>query len=181
MVTANEFSHVVKLSEIGNHSHDIRLSADEAARSGLMVRFDLAALESLEATISLAPEASAIVAKGRFTARLAQYCIASNDPVPAILDEPVNIRFIAEPVAGGEIEIELEAEDCDTMFHDGQTVDLGEAVAQSLGLALDPYPRSAGAEQILKAAGVKPDDEVTPSGALAALKDLLAKDLLAKK
>ena len=140
MVSANEFSHVVKLSEIGNHSRNIRLSADGAARSGLIARFDLAALDLLDAEISLKPEASGILATGRFTASLAQYCIASDNPVPALLDEPIKIRFIPEPVVGGEIE--LEADDCDTMFHDGQTVDLGEAVAQSLGLALDPYPRS---------------------------------------
>lgn len=173
MVTANEFSNVVKLSEIGNHSHNIQLSADEAAREGLKARFDLAALDLLEAEISLKPEAAGILATGRFTARLAQYCIASNDSVPASLDELVNIRFISEPVSGGEIE--LEADDCDTMFHDGQTIDLGEAVAQSLGLALNPYPRSPEAEKTLKAAGVKAEDEVAPMGALASLKDLLAK------
>ena len=173
MVTANEFSHVVKLSEIGNHSHNIRLSADTAARLGLIKRFDLAALDSLEAEISLKPEASGIVATGRFTASLAQYCIASNDPVPASLDEPIHIRFIPEPTDSGEFE--LEADDCDTMFDDGQTIDLGEAVAQSLGLALDPYPRSPEAEKILKAAGVKSEEDAAPPGALASLKDLLAK------
>jgi uncharacterized metal-binding protein YceD (DUF177 family) len=173
MVTANEFSHVVKLSEVGDHSRNIRLTADAAERSGLMARFDLAALDSLEAEISLKPEAAGVVATGRFTASLAQYCIASNDPVPALLNEPIHIRFIPEPVAGGEIE--LEAGDCDTMFHDGQTIDLGEAVAQSLGLALDPYPRSPEAQKILKAAGVKAEDEIAPLGALASLKDLLAK------
>jgi uncharacterized metal-binding protein YceD (DUF177 family) len=173
MVTANEFSHVVKLSEVGDHSRNIRLTADAAERSGLMARFDLAALDSLEAEISLKPDTAGVVATGRFTASLAQYCIASNDPVPALLNEPIHIRFIPEPVVGGEIE--LEAGDCDTMFHDGQTIDLGEAVAQSLGLALDPYPRSPEAQKILKAAGVTAEDEIAPLGALASLKDLLAK------
>jgi uncharacterized metal-binding protein YceD (DUF177 family) len=91
------------------------------------------------------------------------------------MDEAIHIRFIPEPVVSGEVELELEADDCDTMFHDGQTIDLGEAVAQSLGLALNPYPRSPEAEKMLKAAGVKSEDEVVPTGALAGLKDLLAK------
>ena len=174
MVTANEFSHVIKLSEVGNHSRSIQLAADADARSGLITRFDLAALDSLEAEISLKPEAAGVVATGRFSATLAQYCIASNDPVPAILNEPILIRFIPEPIVGGEIE--LEADDCETMFHDGQIVDLGEAVAQSLGLALNPYPRSAEAQKILKAAGVKvEDDVVAPPSAFASLGDLLAK------
>jgi uncharacterized metal-binding protein YceD (DUF177 family) len=173
MVSGNEFSHVVKLSEVGNHSRNIHLVADEPARSGLVARFDLASLDSLEADISLHNEAAGVIASGRFAARLAQYCIASNDPVPAVLDEAIHIRFVPEPSDSGEFE--LEADDCETMFHDGQTIDLGEAVAQSLGLALDPYPRSPEAEKILKAAGVKSEDEVAPLGALASLKDLLAK------
>jgi len=175
MVTRNEFSHVVKLSEVGNHSRNIQLSADEAARAGLMVRFDLAALDSLEADISLAHDAEGVVATGRFTADLAQFCIASHDPVPAKMDEVVNIRFVPVPVVNGEVELELEADDCDTMFHDGQIIDLGEAVAQSLGLALNPYPRSPEAEKMLKAAGVKSEEDVVPTGALAGLKDLLTK------
>jgi len=175
MVTANEFSHVIKLSEVGSHSRNIQLSADAAARTGLMARFDLAALDSLKAEISLAHDAKGVVATGRFTADLAQFCIASHDPVPAKMDEVVHIRFIAEPVISGEVELELEADDCDTMFHDGQTIDLGEAVAQSLGLALNPYPRSPEAEKMLKAAGVKSEEDVAPTGAMAGLKDLLAK------
>ena len=175
MVTRNEFSQVIKLSEVGNHSRNIQLSADAVARAGLMVRFDLAALDSLEADISLAHDAEGVVATGRFTADLAQFCIASHDPVPAKMDEVVNIRFVPEPVVNGEVELELEADDCDTMFHDGQIIDLGEAVAQSLGLALNPYPRSPEAEKMLKAAGVKSEEDVVPTGALAGLKDLLAK------
>jgi len=61
------------------------------------------------------------------------------------------------------------------MFHDGQLIDLGEAVAQSLGLALDPYPRSPNADALLKAAGVKREDEAGPFGVLASLKEKLEK------
>jgi uncharacterized metal-binding protein YceD (DUF177 family) len=175
VVTANEFIHVVKISEVGNHSRNLRLSADEAARHALMARFDLAALDNLDAEISLKHEADAVIATGRFTASLAQFCIATHDPVPAKLDEVIHIQFIAEPTSNGEVELELAPEDCDTMFHDGQTIDLGEAVAQSMGLALNPYPRSPEAEKILKAAGVKSEEDVVPVGALAGLKDLLAK------
>ena len=107
----------------------------------------------LETDISLAHDAEGVVATDRFTADLAQFCIASHDPVPAKMDEVVNIRFVPEPVVNGEVELELEADDCDTMFHDGQIIDLGEAVAQSLGLALNLCPRSPEAEKMLKAAG----------------------------
>ena len=40
------------------------------------------------------------------------------------------------------------------VFHDGAAIDLGGAIADTLALGLDPYPRSAGAEAALKEAGV---------------------------
>ena len=175
MVSANEFSHVVKLNDIGAGASNIHLSADAEARAGLIARFDLAALDILDADIALSRDAKGVLAVGRFRSELAQYCVATGDPVATKLDEPIAILFIPEPLVGANTEIELEADDCDTMFHDGQGVDLGEAVAQSLGLALDPYPRSPDAQKHLKAAGVKAEDEVAPMGALSGLKDLLAK------
>lgn len=172
MVSVNEFSHVVKLSEMGNR-RDFRLAANEVERAGLAARFSLASLEKFEAEIALTAETLGVSATGRLTATLAQYCVATNEPVAAVIDEPIAIRFIPEPTT--DAEIELNTEDCDSMFYDRQTIDIGEAVAQSLGLALDPYPRSPNARSALKAAGVKTEDEVAPLGALASLKDLLAK------
>lgn len=175
MVADNEFSHVVKLIDIGAGASTIKLAADAEARAELMTRFNLAALDVLDAELSLSRNAKGVLAQGHFRAELAQYCVATGDRVPAVLDESVNIRFVPEPAVDHNSEIELEAEDCDSMFHDGQGVDLGEAIAQSLGLALDPYPRSPDAQERLKVAGVKSEDEVQPLGALAGLKDLLAR------
>jgi len=41
------------------------------------------------------------------------------------------------------------------VFYDGASIDVGEAVAETLLLNLDPYPRAPGAEQALRAAGVR--------------------------
>ena len=172
-MSANEFSHMIKLDEIGVGLSTIRLSADPTALCALAARFDLATLENLDAELAVSRDSKGILAEGRIRSTLSQHCIATGEPVRTVLDEPVKIRFVPEPV--DRVEIELEADDCDSMFYEGQSIDLGEAVAQSLGLALDPYPRSPGAAEELKAAGVKAEDEVAPTGALAGLKDLLAK------
>jgi hypothetical protein len=42
---------------------------------------------------------------------------------------------------GGGDEIELSGDDCDLIATEGGAIDLGEAVAQTLGLSLDPFPR----------------------------------------
>ena len=70
---------------------------------------------------------------------------------------------------------ELGEGDLDTIFHDGSAIDLGSAIADTLALSLDPYPRSAGADAALKEAGVLTEEEASPFAALAALKEKLGK------
>ena len=72
--------------------------------------------------------------------------------------------------AGHDEEIELGESDCDVVFYDGAEIDLGTAIADTLALSLDPYPRSAGADAALKEAGVLTEAEASPFGALAKLK-----------
>lgn len=175
MVTEAEFSRAIPVSEIGAGAFERRIEADADERAALAKRFELVALGQLKATLSVRSDGDAIVAEGRFQAEVVQSCVVSGDPVPAMLDEPVLVRFITDGAHAPDAEIELEAEDCDTMFFDGKTIDLGEAVAQSLLLALDPFPRGPNADAYLKEAGVKGEDEAGPFGALAALKDKLGK------
>lgn len=179
MVSANEFSHVVKSSDIGTGQSRIILNADEHERAALAARFDLLSLDRLEADIALSRDARGVIAEGRVRASLEQPCIATGEPVADTIDEPVRIFFIAEPSDSGDAEVELGPDDCDSMFYDGQSVDLGEAIAQTLGLALNPYPRSPDAEKVLKKAGVISEEaarqEGSPFGALASLRDKLGK------
>ena len=73
-------------------------------------------------------------------------------------------------ISAPDEEIELGAEDCDTVFYDGAQIALGGAIADTLALSIDPYPRSAGAEVALKEAGVLSEEQAGPFAALAALK-----------
>ena len=75
--------------------------------------------------------------------------------------------------AAPEEEVELSESEMDVVFHDGAAIDVGEAVAETLSLGLDPYPRAPGADEALKAAGVKSEEEAGPFAALAGLRDKL--------
>lgn len=173
MSAASEFSVVIKMDDIGAGASQHKITADAAARSALAERFLLLSLSELSAELSLSKTAQGILAKGRIKARAEQSCIATGDPVPAIIDEPMEVLFVAEPDQDGEYELDADA--CDSMFHDGKGVDIGEAAAHTFGLALDPYPRCANAEKLLRKAGVKSEDEEKalsgPFAGLAALKD----------
>lgn len=168
--TEPEFSHKVALSEIGGKTVTRSLVADDNQRAALAKRFDLIALDSLSAEVSFHSDDQGILVTGALSAALTQACVASGAPVPAELKESFAVRFIAEPHYDADAEIELATDECDLLFHDGRAIDLGETVAQTLGLAIDPFPRSPNADSLLKAAGIKDETEVGPFAALAALR-----------
>jgi uncharacterized metal-binding protein YceD (DUF177 family) len=177
MTAASEFSFIVKLDDIGQGASQYHIAANDAERAGLAARFDLISLDAMTADLLVSKTAKGILAKGNLTASAVQACIATGMPVPADISETMEILFILEPAEDGEYE--LDADECDSMFHDGRGVDIGEAAAQSLGLSLPPYPRSKGAQKALRKAGVKSEEEEKiengPFAALAGLKDKMAK------
>ena len=109
-------------------------------------------------------------ASGRIKAALEQRCVATGEPVPARVDEPFEILFLPEPQGRPDDEVELGAEELDVVFHDGSAIELGAAVADTLALVIDPYPRGPNADAALKAAGVLSEEQVGPFAALAKLK-----------
>jgi hypothetical protein len=88
----------------------------------------------------------------------------------------VSVRFVDESADTGEgDEIELDADSLDTIPYEGGAIDLGEAAAETMALALDPFPRGPNAAAVLREAGVISEEEAKPLGALAGLGALLGK------
>ncbi|WP_380873468.1 hypothetical protein ACFB49_41670 [Sphingomonas sp. DBB INV C78] len=172
---APEFSRPVRLDTLGEADRTIEIEASAEERAALAKRFGLLSLDRLVATASLHREGQAVLATGRIEADVAQPCTATGEPVPAAIDESFRLRFIPEDQIGDADEIELSESDCDTIPFAGGQIDIGEAVAETMALALDPFPRSPNADAVLKAAGVLKEDEVEtgPFAALKALKDKL--------
>lgn len=168
-----DFAHRLPLDAIRDGER-IDLVADEAERDTIGRRLGLASLERLEANATLQRDGARIRARGRIRAALEQCCVATGEPVPEHVDEPFDVIFLPEPQPGSaDEEVELAGEDCDVVFYDGSTIDLGTAVADTLALAMTPYPRSPGAEAALKQAGVLSEEQASPFAALA---DLLKGD-----
>ncbi len=167
-----EFSRTYRLDSLGGLKQvEVEASAEE--RVALARRFALQDVAELKAQATVTPVAGGIDVAGHMTGRATQSCVVTGEPVPALISQDFAVRFIAPDAAPEAEEIELNAEDCDIMEHDGQAIDIGEAVAQTLGLALDLYPRSPNAEARLREAGVLAEGEAGPFGALAALRDKL--------
>lgn len=169
-----EFSRRYPLDSIGSETRTMSIEATDSERAALACRFDLVSLDALRATATLVAVAGGAEARGTIHAAVTQACVVSGDPVAAMIDEPFALRFMADlPVAGVDDDegMELNDADCDVLPLEDGAVDLGEAAAQTLGLALDPFPRSpdsrSGKERVWKAG--------EETGAFSGLKDLLGK------
>ena len=167
---SDRFAHQLRLDQVRDGER-LDLVADDAERASVAKRLDLASIGRLEAHVCLERTGDVVRAKGRLLASLDQSCVVTGEPVAAHIDEPFAILFVPEPESGGpDDEIELGEADCDTVFHDGAAIDLGGALADTLALSLDPYPRSAGADAALKEAGVLSEEQASPFAVLAGLK-----------
>ena len=175
-MTAPEFSRPVRIDALGEAPQRLAVEAGESERSALAKRFGLVAIDCLAADAALSRSGEAIRASGVVTGIVTQSCVASGDPVEARIETPFELVFRPHPEAAGpDEEIELGEQELDTIFYEGGAVDLGEAVAETLFLNLDPYPRAPAAGDALAAAGVKSEEEAGPFAALAGLRDKLTK------
>ncbi len=119
----------------GGREERIRASARECA--ALAARFGIPAIASLEARLRLMPEDDgAIHVTGWLRASVVQDCVVTLEPVAQAVDTPIALRFRAE---GQPLSDDPEAPDEFAM--ERGTIELGEAIAEQLSLALDPYPR----------------------------------------
>jgi len=174
--TSSELERLVKVK--GLPAEPVVVEADAGERARLAERFGLPGIDSLRAEIDVEERGSAIRASGSLRAAIRQTCAISGEDFPAQIEEVVDLRFVPEGALDpaidedAELEIELEAEDCDEIEYSGESFDLGEAVAQTLGLAIDPYAEGPGADAARAKAGiVKEGEQEGPlAAALAALK-----------
>lgn len=169
-----EFSRPIPINTIGTGAaaQVVKANAEECA--ALAARFELQSIEALSAEANIRRDGAAIYAKGIARAQLTQSCVVTGNPVSNRIDAEFDLRFLPESPSAPDEEIELSADECETMAYSGSAIDLGEAAAQTVALALDPFPRSENAEQVLRDAGVISEDEAGPFGALKGLRDALA-------
>lgn len=155
-----EFCRTVRIDTLGAGPRTIEIEADEAERAALAERFGLVSVERLAADVAMTRAGEAITAVGTLRAKVTQSCVATAVPVSARVEEAFTILFRPPPEGHAEEEIELSEQEMDVVFYDGAMVDIGDAVAESLSLGLDPYPRAPDAEAVLREVGVKSEDEM---------------------
>lgn len=172
MNPAPEFSRPIRTDSLGGTPRQMSIEANEQERGALAKRFGILEIQHLSAEAAITRSGDRILASGTLSAKAAQSCVATSAPVGEAVEEEFRIEFRPQPArVSEEDEIELSEDELDVVFYDGGAIDIGEAVAETLSLSLDPYPRAPDAEAALREAGVKGEEEAGPFGALAALRD----------
>lgn len=143
-----EFHRPVRVAELADGENSIEIAADATERQALARRFALVGLDRLEARLTLVPadDRRGLDVEGRLIAEVIQSCVVTLDPVRANIDVVFRRAYAVEPPPEDDGDLGpslLDTVDPPDPIVDG-TVDLGEAVAEELALALDPFPRAAG-------------------------------------
>jgi uncharacterized metal-binding protein YceD (DUF177 family) len=151
---ALEFSRPVPLTRLGAGPFRQEIAASEAERAALARRFGLVSLARLSAVVELEREGGGtILLSAEFVGEFEQECVVTLDPVTGSVEAGFALRYgppEAEPAADG---------DDDPAFEplSGETIDIGEAVAQEFSLSLPPFPRAPDA--IIEADPEQLDDD----------------------
>lgn len=179
-MTDPEFSRPIAVDKI-DRPKELHLTAEKAERDALARRFDLKALDRLEAWVTVKPQSKGRIIRldGHIEGDVTQTCVVTLDSMAASVAEDFSMVFSAERednAPGREVLLEVEDDDPPEPIIDGQ-IDLGEVVAEHFSLAIDPFPRKPGAEFTPEAipgdgggADEGPEEKPNPFAVLAKLK-----------
>lgn len=156
----------------GGDTHVVTATVDECAQ--IAESLDLLDLKGLTATMTISrSNRGRLTLSGRLQAEIVQACVVTLDPVSQTIDALIKRVFV--PVAkshdttmSGVLDVVPEGDDPPETY-DSATIDLGLIVAEELVLAIDPYPRSEGAELV---AGDRPEPDDASESPFAVLKSL---------
>jgi uncharacterized metal-binding protein YceD (DUF177 family) len=139
-----EFSRLVSIARLGDSEAVYHIEAKAEERAALARRLGLLALDRfiLDARLSRATGGGIRLA-GEIAAELVQECVVTLEPVPAKVSEAFSILYRRTLPAESDIHA-TDEEDMELLA--GEEIDIGEAAAQQLSLALDPFPRAPGAQ-----------------------------------
>lgn len=149
-----EFSRLVSVDDLRPGVIERDFVADPEESEALAGRFGVTAVRNLKvhAVLRRKGRSHIVALEGRFEAEVEQPCVVTLEPVIETLSESFVLRFTLDPTkvrsesadgAGLEILIDPEADDPPEPAGE-KGIDVGEAVAQQLSVAINPYPRAQG-------------------------------------
>jgi uncharacterized metal-binding protein YceD (DUF177 family) len=138
----SEFSRIVGLDQLGPKPWQQRIEATPDERDRLCTRFELLSLDRLTAMVELNRESGSVIRlEASFEAEFVQSCAVTDEPVAGAISDRFSLLY--GPPEEEEQRIASNVDEPAFEPLAGETIDIGEAVAQELSLALPLFPRHA--------------------------------------
>ena len=152
MTDKPEFSRPVAVAELDERGESRAIEADAKERAALAERFGLPAIHALAAKLTIRPGRGKgqYEVEGAFTARIDQRCVRTLETFTADVGESVARAYVLPehaPDLPAELELEADQPEPPEVIAGG-VIDIGELTAQSLSLALDPWPHKPGSQAV---------------------------------
>jgi hypothetical protein len=142
-----EFSRPVPVGRLSGQPAHFTVAAGPAERAALAERLDIRSVDRLQGEVTLRREpGGGIRFDAVLEATVTQSCVVTLDPVSATLTDRFTLLYRADIDEAEADRLALENPEDETIEPlIGESIDIGEALAQQLSIVLDPYPRAPGA------------------------------------
>lgn len=176
--TGSPISQTINVTVLPPGGRQLTIKADADQRVELAAAHGLISVEVLEVEVDMVPwHRDGVRVTGTVRASVTQRCVVTLEPLPARIEAPFEARFAPEgspiverPEVGGDVDIEIDADGPDQPepFAPPE-LDIGAVAEEFFALALDPYPRTLGAEAQSLSAGDDDNERDNPFAILGTL------------
>jgi len=170
-----EFSRLVDVRSIPAGGQHETISASRAECEALAKRMKLPAIHALTARLDIRPWKGGWRVTGKLRAHVEHECVRTLENFSVKLKAPVERTYLPPGQAPRQpredAPIDPLADDEPDILQ-GHQLDIGELVAETLGLSLDPWPKKPGTDFIDYHAGGSEEDAHRPAKPFAGLEAL---------
>ncbi len=176
MINQPEFSRLVDVRSIPAGGQRETIAATRSECQALAKRMMLPAIHALKARLDIRPWKGGWRVTGELKADIEQECVRTLENFPVQLKAPVERTYLPSGQAPSQ---QPQDEPIDPLAADepdilqGFELDIGELVAETLALSLDPWPKKPGTSHVDYHTGAAEEHEPPrkkPFAALQALK-----------
>ncbi|WP_158498827.1 DUF177 domain-containing protein [Magnetospira sp. QH-2] len=142
-----EWSRPIVVAEIPDGGLKLTVSTSVEERDALSRRFGVEKIPELVAEVSLTVRRRGreVRVQGTLSGRVVQACVVTLEPVETLINSPLDFVYCRPDQDKPVAEIELDPESIiDIEPLEGDRFDLGESLAEQVGLEIPTYPKAPG-------------------------------------
>ena len=160
----SEMTRIIEVRALSQKSKNMEWDATAEELKDIAARLNVLEVKDLHVQLSIEKK-NLIKVSGNFTAHVVQSCVVSGEPIEEVVTDSFEDFFGEHKRHAVPIDIDMEAQDVETV--ENGRIDVGELVLQYLVLGLNLYPRKKGVDEV---SFLDEADKENPFAVLAKLK-----------